>query len=95
MVTAAARRPVAWTLALAALATSSFGWLALWAAASWAVVSAWWVAVGFFASVPMAILGLLIARRQPLLKAPAVVSGLALFLFISVWVAFLAIKMAA
>ena len=93
--TAAARRPVAWVLALAALAMSSFGWLALWAAASWAVVTAWWVAAGFFASVPVAIVGLVVARRQPQMTAPALVSGIALFLFLGVWVVFLAFKIAA
>ncbi len=93
--TASTRSSATWALALAALVGSSFGWVALWAASSWAVYTASWLSAGFLASIPLAAASLTLARGQPHLKAPARISLVAIFLFAGVWVAFLAFKLAA
>ena len=90
--TESSRGLVAWALALGSLTGAALGFAGLWAAASWAVVTAPLVTDLFFASVPLAIAGLLVARRPTLRKAPAVVSGVALFVFAVVWVIIFAVR---
>jgi hypothetical protein len=89
------RQLLAWGFSLAALIGSAFGWLAIHALASFAAGTAWWLGAGFLASGPLAVTGLILALRSPPLSVPAGISGLALFLFVGVWIVFLAFKMAA
>jgi len=92
-VTESGRRGLSWVLAIAALGSAALGFGALAAAASWASVTVPWVAATFLSSVPLAVLGLRVARRPTLQVAPAIVSGAALFVFTAVWLLFLVVKL--
>ena len=90
------RRTLAWSLAGLGLVGALLGWLGLYAVAStFAAGTAWWVGVGFIASGPVAVAGLILAIRELRLSGAVFVCCLALFIFAALWIALLAMKLAA
>ena len=84
-----------WSLSLYGVATALLGWYAVYVlASSFAKGLVWWVAPVFFSCVPAAVTVLLLARRPPRLKAPAFISGVALFIFAMLWIGVLAMVVA-
>ena len=89
------RRLKAWSFAILGLLGALLGPMGLYAAAStFAAGTKWWVGVGFLASAPISVAGVVISGKEPRLPGAWFVSCLALFVFAVTWVLILVMKLA-
>ena len=56
--------------------------------------TAWWVGLGFLASAPISVAGVVISSKEPRLAGAWFVSCLALFVFVVMWVLILVMTFA-
>ena len=89
------RRLKAWSFAILGLLGALLGPMGLYAVAStFAAGTAWWVGLGFLASAPISVAGVVISSKEPRLAGAWFVSCLALFVFVVMWVLILVMKLA-
>ena len=95
-VVSGSRQLAVWSLAIFAVGGSLLGWVGLYTVArTFAAGTAWWVGAVFLASGPAAVAGLVSALRPPRLTIPPWLNGLALIVFVLLWILLLAFKLAA